>query len=103
MAVIPKKRNKYCPKCKKHTEHAVEQTKNKTMGSAHPMSQGSRAQKRHMAASGNNGRYSRPPIGKRRMFGRKNSKKVDLRFKCGTCKKSHRISEGFRARKVEFK
>jgi len=103
MVVIPKKRNKLCPTCRKHTEHSVEQTKNKTMGSAHPMSKGSRAQKRHMNTTGNKGRYSRPPIGRRRMFGRKNSKKVDLRFVCSVCKKAHRISSGFRAKKVEFK
>ena len=45
---IPKTRNMYCRKCKKHTEHKVSEAKRKTMGSTHTQSYGSetRARKR---------------------------------------------------------
>lgn len=103
MVVIPKVRNTYCPHCKKHTEHKVEQTKNKTMGSAHPQSWGKRAQQRHKSGYGNKGRYSMPPVGRRRLFGRKTSKKVDLRYQCKVCNKLHIAGDSWRAKKVEFK
>lgn len=103
MVVIPKQRRTYCPHCKKHTLHKVEKAKLKTMGSAHPQSRGKRAQRRHMATYGNHGRYSMPPIGRRRMFGRKSSKKVDLRYACTVCNKQHIAGTSTRAKKVEFK
>ena len=83
--------------------HKVEKAKVRTIGTAHPNSHGSRAQKRHMATTGNKGRYSRPPINRRRMSGVKSSKKIDLRFACSVCGKLHIAGSGWRARKVEFK
>ena len=50
---------------------------------------------------GNNGKYSKPPGG--RMFNRKQSKKVDLRYECTVCKKMHIAGKSWRAKKVEFK
>jgi len=103
---LPKMRKKYCPTCKKHEEHKTTEGKKKTRGSAHPLSFGSkkRIKIRGNMGTGNHGKYSRPPIAKRRMYGRKTSKKLDLRFQCQVCKKQHVISGGsFRAKKVEFK
>ena len=103
---LPKIRRTYCPTCKKHTEHKVIEGKKKTRGTAHPMSRGSQMRLRHRGrmSIGNQGKYSRPPISKWRMTGRKQSKKVDIRFECQICKKMHGISGGgFRARKVEIK
>jgi len=103
---LPKTRNKYCPKCKKHTEHKIIEGKKKGRGTAHPMSRGSQKRIKHRGRMGigNNGKLSRPPITKWRMTGRKTSKKVDLRFQCSVCKKMHGIrAGGFRAGKVEFK
>ena len=101
---IPKKINRYCKKCKKHTEHAVSQAKKKERGS---LKRGSinRAKKRGLGRGfGNLGRYgSRPAIFKFKMSGAKTSKKVDLRFKCKDCGKSSVQNKGFRAKKVEFK
>ena len=99
---MPKTRKAFCPTCKKHTEHKVGESKQKTMGSAHPNSHGSRAQARHMARYGNHGSYSRPPIKRRKMYGKKQSKKTDLRFECTVCKKKQVIGSGWRAKKVEF-
>ena len=100
---LPKTRKKYCPYCKKHTEHKVAQNKKKNPRS---MTYGSkiRARLRGKArGKGNMGRYSKPAISKFKMTGKKMSKKVDLRYTCSVCKKTHAQSKGFRAKKVEFK
>ena len=100
---IPKTRNTYCPKCKKHTEHKVSQTKKKQASS---LSFGSkyRARKRGKArGAGNLGRYSKPAVTKWKMTGKKTTKKIDKRYTCKTCKKSSVQRKGIRAKKVEFK
>ncbi|MBI4148997.1 50S ribosomal protein L44e [Candidatus Woesearchaeota archaeon] len=99
---IPKTQQRYCPFCKKHTEHKVAAAKKRN---ASPMSRGSkyRARKRGLArGTGNRGRYSRKAIGKWKMSGKKSSKKTDLRFECKVCKKSHMQGSGVRAKRVEF-
>jgi large subunit ribosomal protein L44e len=99
---IPKIRRTYCPKCKKHTEHKVSQTKRKQASS---LTYGSkkRARKRGKArGSGNLGRYSKPAVTKFKLTGAKQSKKTDLRYECKVCKKIHLQKKGKRARRVEF-
>ncbi len=102
---LPKTRHTYCKFCKKHTEHKVLESKKKTPFTAHPMGYGSkkRAKKRGVRGFGNLGRYSKPPVSKWRLAGRKQSKKMDLRYQCTVCKKSHNQKKGLRAKKVEFK
>ncbi len=104
---LPKTRRTYCPKCRKHTEHKVHQAKKRTLGTAHPMSYGNkniRAKQRGAARGyGNLGRYSKPPASKFRMGGRKQSKKVDLRYECTKCGKMHIAGKSWRAKRVEFK
>ncbi len=102
---LPKTRKKYCPTCKKHTEHKIIEGKKKGRNATHPMSYGSKKRLKHRGklGVGNHGKYSKPPINKWRMAGRKTSKKTDLRFECGVCKKMHgQRGGGTRARKVEF-
>jgi ribosomal protein L44E len=103
---IPKTRTRYCPKCKKHTEQKVSQNRSKTPFTSHPLAAGNmklRAKWRGRIGMGNNGKYSRPPVNKRKMSGKKTSKKTDFRFECGSCKKIHvQASTGIRARKIEF-
>ncbi len=94
---------RYCPFCKKHTEHSVGQTKKKN---ARSMTYGSkyRAKLRGSARGmGNLGRYSKPAISKFKLTGKKASKKTDIRYSCKDCKKTHAQSQGKRAKKVEFK
>ena len=103
---MPKIVNRYCPKCKKHTEHKITVSKRKTPGSSHPMSYGGkkRARLRGVARGhGNLGRYSKPAISKWKMTGKKASKKTDFRYTCKKCNKAHVQRKGFRAKKVEFK
>lgn len=100
---LPKSRFTFCPTRRKHTDHKVAEAKKKTRGSAHPLSWGNRLRPklRGRIGMGNNGKYSKPPGG--RMFNRKQSKKVDLRFECTVCKKQHIAGKSWRAKKVEFK
>ncbi len=100
---IPKTRRTYCKFCKKHTEHKVAEAKRKTVGSVHTMSRGGkiRAKLRDRMGMGSQGKYSKPPGGGK-MKGKKQTKKIDLRFECKVCKKSHTQARGIRARKVEY-
>jgi len=100
---LNKTRKRLCPFCKKHTEHTVALNKR---GSPRSMTYGSkvRAKRRGQATgNGNLGRYSKPAITKFKMTGKKASKKVDLRYKCKECKKTHAQKKGFRAKRLEFK
>ena len=99
---IPKTVKRYCPYCRKHTEHKVSQTKKKSPSS---LKKGSkyRARKRGLArGTGNLGRYSKPAISKFKMAGKKTSKKTDFRYQCSVCKKTHTQRKGIRAKRVEF-
>jgi len=99
---IPKTVKRYCPYCRKHTEHKVSQTKKKNPSS---LKKGSkyRARKRGLArGTGNLGRYSKPAISKFKMAGKKTTKKTDFRYQCSICKKTHTQKKGIRAKRVEF-
>jgi large subunit ribosomal protein L44e len=100
---IPKVMKRYCPFCKKHTEHKAAQNKKKSPSS---LSYGSkhRARKRGKARGyGNLGRYSKPAVTQFKMTGKKQTKKTDLRYTCKECKKTHMQDHGIRAKRVEFK
>ncbi len=100
---LPKNKKRYCPYCKKHTEHSVSPARKKTPSS---LTYGSktRARKRGRArGKGNLGRYSKPAISKFKMTGKKATKKTDLRYQCRVCKKTHVQRKGFRSKRLEFK
>ena len=100
---LPKQTNRFCPYCRKHTLHKITLAKKRTRGTARPLSRGSkfRIHKRGWdVGTGNHGRYSRPP--KPKMTGKKQSKKTDIRYECGECKKMHVQNSGSRVKKVEF-
>ena len=99
---LPKIVNRYCPYCRKHTEHKVAQSKRKAPSA---MKKGSKKRARRRGAArgkGNLGRYSKPAISKWKMTGKKASKKTDLRYECSVCKKQHAQRHGVRSKKVEF-
>ena len=102
---MPKLVNRYCKHCKKHCEHKIEIAKAKTRSSTRPLSRYSkvRTNARGLTKStGNLGKYSMPPIKKRKMMNKKVSKKIDLRYQCQECKKMSQRSKGFRAQKFEL-
>ena len=102
---IPKLRKRYCPKCKKHTEHTASMAKQMGRNKTHPMSRGSRRRMRLRGLDrgfGNKGRTSKGAISSWKMTGAKTSKKQDLRFKCKVCNKMTVQDKGLRAKKTEF-
>ncbi|MGV8150660.1 MAG: 50S ribosomal protein L44e [Candidatus Woesearchaeota archaeon] len=102
---IPKTLKRHCPYCKKHTEHTVSQSKKKGQGSVHTQSRSSKTRLRSRGSwrgHGNQGRFSRPPIGSRKMSGKKLTKKTDFRYTCKTCGKQHNQSKGIRVKKIEI-
>lgn len=103
---IPKTQKRYCPFCKKHSEHKVVHQKFKGLNKIHTQTRGSqvRAKKRgRRAGIGNKGRFSRPAVAKRKMTGAKTSKKTDLRLTCQECKKTHVQRKSKRSKKIELK
>lgn len=103
---IPKIMKRYCPNCKKHTEQNVTQAKKRSPGSTRPMSKGSkkRMKKRGEArGTGNIGKLSKGALTKWKRYGKKTSKKTDLRYECKQCKKKYTQKKGTRSKKMEFK
>jgi len=97
-----KKTKRYCPFCKKHTEHGISLAKKRERGT---LKHGSiaRAKKRGRGRGfGNVGRWGSKPT-KPKMQGKKTSKKFDLRYKCTVCNKSHTPKKGKRSKKLELK
>lgn len=102
---LPKLIKKYCKFCKSHTEQKVTLSKNRTRGTAHPLSQGSKTRMRRRSearGSGNLGKVSRGAMNKWKRFNKKTSKKTDLRFTCKNCSKTSTKKKTKRAKKVEF-
>ena len=103
---LPKLVNRYCPYCKKHTEHKLSQAKKRTPGSTHPMGYGSKKRMRRRGEGrgmGNVGKLSKGAMGGWKRYSKKASKKTDLRYTCKECKKTHTQRKGFRAKRIEFK
>ncbi|MBN1646155.1 50S ribosomal protein L44e [Candidatus Woesearchaeota archaeon] len=99
----PKITRRYCPKCQKHTEQKVAESKKRARNQAKPLSKGSKKRVRargERRGAGNLGKYSKPT--KPKMIGKKLSKKTDFRYTCSVCKKSFVQSGGVRAKKVEL-
>ena len=103
---IPKTMKRLCPHCKKHNEHKVINQKNRGLNKTHTQTKGSktRTKKRgRRTGVGNQGRFSRPAIGKWKKTGAKSSKKTDLRYTCSGCKKTHIQNQGIRSKRIEMK
>lgn len=99
---MPKVVRRYNPILRKHTEMKVTLAKRRTPGSKSPMSHGSKSRRNAEQGVGSLGRYSKPPINKWKMSGKKRSKKSDLRFECQESKKIFGKKHTIRAKKVEF-
>jgi large subunit ribosomal protein L44e len=88
---IPKKQNRFCNKCRKHTEHTMEEAKKK------PRRTLARSQRRFLRVMKGYGSFPKKnPKGRE-----KPTRKLDFRYRCSVCKKAHTIGYGFRVRKVE--
>jgi large subunit ribosomal protein L44e len=89
---MPKKVRIYCPYCRKHTDHSVEQAKKKPR---RKMAQGQRRFKEKLKGYGS---FPRP-----KPSYEKPTRKLDLRYKCKECGKKHMKGKGFRVKKFEIK
>ncbi len=94
---IPKKVNRYCPYCKKKTEHKV--TNEKSGGRRGVLGKGRR--KKYKMEHGYGG-FPYPNPQKSTRWGIKQSKKTNLRYKCTVCGKISVQKSGVRAKKVEL-
>jgi len=89
----PKMQNRFCPYCRKHTQHEVKRVgvrKIKRM-----LASGQRRFKRKMRGFG-----SFPKTNPRDRA--KPTRKLDLSYVCKVCGKAHNIGKGFRVKKFEL-
>jgi len=91
---FPKVVNRYCPYCRKHTEHTVKLAKRRARGKAHPTSQ---SQRRFLRKLKGYGSFPRPKASGEG----KPTKNIDLRLTCKECGKAI-TKKGFRVRKLNF-
>jgi large subunit ribosomal protein L44e len=100
---LPKKTNRYCPKCMKHTEHTIAAAKQKSRSSTHPLSRGSssREESRGLRGPGNMGRRSRkaPKAWKRKS---KTTRRVGILYTCKECGKAKGIKKAIRSGRIEI-
>ena len=85
---IPKTTNRFCPYCKKKTEHKIKIVSSRAKGSVLKRGTKQRARLRGLNRGiGNKGRYSKPAVTK---FKRKTktTKKTNIMYTCKECKKS---------------
>jgi len=89
---MPKKLNAYCPFCKKHTPQTVERVRKGRESSLNHI-----RRQRYFRANGigNQGKFSKVPGGDKPV------KRLNLRYRCNTCKKAHN-RPGFRAGKFDL-
>jgi large subunit ribosomal protein L44e len=88
---FPKKLNAYCKNCRKHTEQTVELAKKK------PRRTLAQGQQRYLRKLRGYTSFPRPQPDVE-----KETKKVDLRYKCSVCGKKYGRGEGWRAKKFEL-
>ena len=102
---VPKLIKRYCRTCKVHTEQKAALAKNRTRGTAHPLSQGSKTRMRKRGEArgyGNLGKVSRGAMNTWKRYNKKTSKKADMRFTCRVCNKTSTKRNTIRTKKVEF-
>jgi len=99
---MPKSVKRYCPYCRKHTEHKVAMAKKKAASSLTWGSKYRMMKRGKCTGTGNRGKLSKKAMSGWKRYGKKSTKKTDLRYTCGVCKKTHCQREGFRAKKIEF-
>tara|TARA_Y100000310_G_scaffold326369_1_gene391179 strand:+ start:554 stop:862 length:309 start_codon:yes stop_codon:yes gene_type:complete len=96
----PKATNRFCPSCRKKTEHKIKLVTTGTKRSSLKRGSLSRMKKRGATpGTGNKGRGSKPPIKKWKRV-TKNTKKHAFVYTCSVCKKAHQSKSGIRASKM---
>jgi len=99
---LPKKTKRFCPKCKKHTEHKID-----VVSTGHKrgtLKRGSKERAKWRGATpgkGNKGRYSKRAVKNRKLKSKTTTRKV-LIYKCSECKKSTQAKKSRRVSKIIF-
>lgn len=94
---LPKKMNRHCPYCKKHTEHKVVLVKKGKQSVL------KKTRYRIKKIKRGYGGMPYPQQQKGVKYGAKQTKKSDIRYECSVCKKQHSQKKGFRSKKLEMK
>lgn len=97
---IRKSTKRYCPKCRKHTDHKISQVKSGSKRGTLKRGSIQRAIKRSVPGTGNKNRWGSKPA-KPKRTGAKASKKTNIKYTCQVCKKSTLQKKGIRAKKIE--
>lgn len=101
---FPKKRKRYCPYCKKHTEHKVVMASSaKQRGTLKKFSI-DRARKRGRGRGfGNLGKWGSKPAVSKWKRKTKSTKKTNIMYSCSLCGKSTLQRKGIRTGRAQFK
>ena len=100
---FPKKLNRYCPYCRKHTEHKISDVSSGHKRSALKWGSIERARKRGLGRGfGNLGRWGSKPAVTKWKRKTKSTKKTNLMYTCQVCKKSHIQKKGIRTSKIQI-
>jgi len=90
---IAKSQKRYCPICKKHTDHDV-----KKVGVGKAKGALASGQRRFLRKMKGFGSFPKPNPKDRA----KPTRKLDLSYKCKVCGKAHSVGKGFRVKKFEL-
>lgn len=88
---VPKNQRVYCPYCRKHTEHTVDQAKKRQRRKE------SQGQRRYLRKLKGYTSFPRPKPDHEKAV-----KRTDLRYKCEVCGKKHPKGSGFRNKKFKL-
>jgi len=100
---LPKTKKRYCPYCKKHTEHKIILVSSGHKRSALKRGSIERARKRGLGRGfGNLGRWGSKPAVTKWKRKTKSTKKTNIMFTCQACKKSHYQKKGMRVSKIQL-
>lgn len=101
---FPKKRRRYCPYCKKHTEHKVVIVSSGRQRSALKKGSIQRAMLRGRGKGfGNVGKWGSKPAITKWKRKTKGTKKTNIMYTCSVCNKSTVQRKGIRTGKVQLK
>jgi len=99
---LPKTTKRYCPYCKKHTQHKISQVSTGHKRGAMKRGSKERVKKRGRGRGfGNLGKWSKPAVTKWKRK-TKATKKTNTLYTCQNCKKSHGQKKGKRTSRVQI-
>jgi len=98
---IPKTTNRFCPYCKKKTEHKIKIVSTGSKRGTLTRGSISRAKKRGLGVGiGNKGKWGSKPAATKFKRKSKTTKKTNLMYTCQECKKSKYQKKGKRTGKI---